>query len=130
MRTLQLPYTAFLVRKLNLDESRKSTYWLKVCSAFFFAWIVHAYGTLITGGGFTADFWRYAPQVFAFWIEEKVIEVGKRLGLESKKWRVLGYLWVFVFEGLTLLAWFGPAVEAGAHLKHPLGFSVVDKIMT
>ncbi|KEQ58187.1 uncharacterized protein M437DRAFT_59928, partial [Aureobasidium melanogenum CBS 110374] len=129
MRTLATPYTSFLVRTLGLDERKKSTYWVKVCSAFFFAWIVHAYGTLITGGGYTADLWRYAPQVLAFWVEEKVIETGKKMGCKGRKWRVLGYLWVFVFEGVTLLAWFRPAIEQGAHLKHPLGFSVVDKIL-
>lgn len=129
MRSLQTPYTAFLVRRLGLDHRKKSTYWVKVCSAFFFAWIVHAYGTLITGGGYTADVYRYLPQVFAFWIEEKVVEIGRSMGCEGKKWRVLGYLWVFVFEGLTLVAWFAPAIEKGAHLKHPLGFSVVDKLL-
>lgn len=129
MRGIQIPYTGFLVRSLGLDERKKSTYWVKVCSAFFFAWIVHAYGTLITGGGYTCDFYRYAPQVVAFWFEEKVIKGGRRLGLDGKQWRAIGYIWVFVFQGCTLLAWFGPAVEKGAHLKHPFGFSVVDKIL-
>ncbi|KAK6004355.1 hypothetical protein QM012_008217 [Aureobasidium pullulans] len=129
MRSIQLPYTAFLVRKLNLDERKKSTYWVKVCVAFFFAWLVHAYGTLISGGGLTCDFWRYAPQVLAFWVEEKVIEVGKKMGCKGRKWRVLGYLWVFVFNGCTLLAWFAPPAAQRAYIKHPLGFSVVDKIM-
>ncbi|THY47207.1 hypothetical protein D6C98_07198 [Aureobasidium pullulans] len=129
MRTLALPYTNALVRTLHLNPSQKSTYWVKVSSAFFWAWAVHAYGTLIAGGGYTADLYRYVPQVAAFWVEEKVMEVGRRLGLKGRGWRIAGYVWVFCFQGATLIVWFGPAVRMGAHLKGPLPWSFVEWVV-
>ncbi|THY16608.1 hypothetical protein D6D01_07666 [Aureobasidium pullulans] len=129
MRTLALPYTNALVRVLRLDPSEKSTYWVKVCSAFFWAWAVHAYGTFIAGGGYTADLYRYVPQVAAFWVEEKVMEVGRKVGLKGRGWRVVGFVWVFCFQGATLILWFGPAVRMGAHLKGPLPWSFVEWVV-
>ncbi|THX36231.1 hypothetical protein D6D10_06864, partial [Aureobasidium pullulans] len=124
MRTLALPYTNALVRTLHLNPSQKSTYWVKVSCAFFWAWAVHTYGTLIAGGGYTADLYRYVPQVAAFWVEEKVMEVGRRLGLKGRGWRIAGYVW-----GATLVVWFGPAVRMGAHLKGPLPWSFVEWVV-
>ncbi|THV92037.1 hypothetical protein D6D26_08691 [Aureobasidium pullulans] len=112
------------VRTLHLNPSQKSTYWVKVSCAFFWAWAVHAYGTLIAGGGYTADLYRYVPQVAAFWVEEKVMEVGRRLGLKGRGWRIAGYVW-----GATLIVWFGPAVRMGAHLKGPLPWSFVEWVV-
>lgn len=129
MRTLALPYTNALVRTLHLNPSQKSTYWVKMSCAFFWAWAVHAYGTLIAGGGYTADLYRYVPQVAAFWVEEKVMEVGRRLGLKERGWRIAGYVWVYCFQGATLIVWFGPAVRMGAHLKGPLPWSFVEWVV-
>ncbi|KAI4723307.1 hypothetical protein E4T48_00314 [Aureobasidium sp. EXF-10727] len=129
MRTLQVPYTKAFVRMFGLNEREKSTYWVKVCCAFFLAWLVHAYGTLIAGGGTSADFYRYAPQVFGFWIEEKVVQWGIKVGCKGKGWRVLGYVWVFCFQGATLVAWFGPTTKKGVYLVHPLGFSLLERVL-
>ncbi|CAC9894313.1 unnamed protein product, partial [Aureobasidium pullulans] len=108
MRTLALPYTNALVRTLHLNPSQKSTYWVKVSSAFFWAWAVHAYGTLIAGGGYGGG--------------EKIRVEGKRL---EDRWICVGVL----LPGATLIVWFGPAVRMGAHLKGPLPWSFVEWVV-
>jgi hypothetical protein len=127
LRNLALPYTNFLVASLKLDRNSKSTYWVKVSLAFFWAWAIHAYGTFIAGGGLAADTYRYVPQVIGFWIEEVVVQWAVRMGVKESWWtRVVGYVWLFCWQGWGLVRWVEPGSLAGAYLKAPLPFSLVE----
>lgn len=127
MRTVAEPYTNALVRLSNLDSRRKSTYWVKVASAFFWAGAMHAYGALIAGGSVWSDVCQFGSQILAFWVEDVVIGLAKKTGIRDGWWvRGVGYVWVFVFQGATLW-WYPSPAEVGLYAKHPL--SVVEWVL-
>ena len=84
---------------------------------------VHPYRT------FDATVIFFLLQPIGFVLETAAISVGKRLGLESYWWRILGYAWVVGFLTITASAALDESLNAGFLPMGPMFPSIVGCII-
>ena len=73
------------------------------------------------------DFVHFGSQIVAIFIEERVIDMGRRLGIKESAWtRTLGYVWTFLSMAYTLRPWMDMQVSKGAFVKPPFPVSPIS----
>ena len=130
MRSLaQYPVNA-LASGLRIRRGSYLSNYFKVSGSFFITYAMHGYGTHVAGGNHMSDFWWCFWQVAAIFVEERVIEIGQRLGIkESGATWAAGYAWNALVMALTCRLWIDEGASMGAYAKPPLGFSPLNVVL-
>ncbi|KAH7116819.1 membrane bound O-acyl transferase family-domain-containing protein [Dendryphion nanum] len=108
----------FIVRDvLGLRKGSFASKYAQLFLGFFISAIVHGAAAMLCHRSFDDDdaaFAVFMAQAVAIFIEDHVIEFGKRIGLrDSFTWRSVGYLWVVAWFGLSVIPYTSRGVSHG-----------------
>ncbi|KAL1305735.1 hypothetical protein AAFC00_007319 [Neodothiora populina] len=134
LRPIAEPPTNYIVH--NILHIKKGSYisnYSKVFSAFFVAYVVHAYATHMAGGDQLADWNFFMSQAVAIWVEETIVKIVKGatgFGATKQQQQVgywIGYLWTIAFVSVSGTFWFEGYANSGAYMLPPFfGVSLVE----
>ncbi|KAF2017199.1 hypothetical protein BU24DRAFT_490412 [Aaosphaeria arxii CBS 175.79] len=103
--------------------------YFQLFAGFFVSACVHGGSAILCNRDFWADDYCFAvfmAQAVAILIEDHVIDIARSsLGLkDSAMWRVLGYVYVFVWFGVSLIPWINATLTNGMwlHMARPKDF--------
>jgi hypothetical protein len=128
------------VRRLGLRKGSYLARWGVVVGNFVMAFVDHAYGRVIAGGNPKYDFFMFALQPIAIWVEDTIRDVAVAYGLVDKDSRSSfevgsGYIWVAMVECWTFLDFMDGAIRlhgnvpAGTLIEPVFGLSVMTPLL-
>jgi hypothetical protein len=107
----------FIVRDvLQLRKGSFASKYLQLFSGFFVSAIVHGCAVMLVQRSFEDDgaFVCYVGQAVIIFLEDHIIDVGKKLGFkDSAAWRLVGFAWTIFAIGASLQAWTSNTVAHG-----------------
>jgi hypothetical protein len=115
----------FLIRDtLHLRKGTFASKYLQLFIGFFISAIIHGAAGMLCSRSFD-DFGSIATfmaQAVAIFMEDHVIELARFFGIEgSLFWRLVGFVWVVVWFGLSFSFSVSVQIEHGMWLHQPLG---------
>ena len=130
MRSMAQYPTNALAKYLHLPRGSMMSNYFKVTGAFFWACVAHAYGTYVAGGNPMVDFWHFGWQIVAIFVEERVVDAGKQLGIKkSGVTKAAGCSWTLAVLTITLRPWLDEQARFGAFVKPPFPVSPVEMMV-
>jgi hypothetical protein len=124
MRSTAEPPVNYLLH--DVLKMRRGTYlsnYGKVFGAFFWAYLMHVYGSILAGGKDAGDWNFFMGQAVAIWVEETVVRVARVMGMPegTRPGRIMGYVWTTAWMSYSLMGWTNETGAGGFWVGHPLG---------
>ncbi|KAJ7759240.1 membrane bound O-acyl transferase family-domain-containing protein [Mycena metata] len=119
LRRLLLSHArAFAHRVALLRPGSVMSAYVQLFVAFFLSGVIHHLGQYMLTRDYLNPFSRgplifFLAQAVVITLEDIVIALGRKVGLKSKGWKVLGFIWVLAWFTLSVPVWMDQQIAAG-----------------